>query len=78
MWISRRDLGLVISIMEKCAWGQKQEAGVRKRERERQFSISDDFALESPCFSSIEQDEQLMCITGFLSGYRKWQHPYFA
>ena len=36
----------------------------RGSEEERELWISDDFALESPCFPSIKQDRQLTCIKG--------------
>lgn len=50
MWLTRRDLGLVIPVTEECARGPETRCRGRGGE-ERQFRISDDFPLESPRFS---------------------------
>lgn len=58
--------------------GARKKRLGEKKKKKRQLWISDDFVLERPCFSLIEQARQLICIMGFLSGYWKWQHPYSA
>lgn len=86
------DSGKLVRPSDFCQGGTLKEPGTERlvmggggRERERELCISDEFALESPCFPSIEQDRHLgdrrldrRAFRGFWSGHWKWQHPYFT
>lgn len=63
------DSGKVVGPSNLCQRGmlRRPETSSRgEKKKKRKLCISDDFALESPCFPSVEQ---LMCMRGFLSGY---------
>lgn len=64
VWIQGSWLGPVILSRRNAKRPTDREAGEGQGGRERELWISDDFALESPCFPSIEQDRQLTCIKG--------------